>query len=472
MHTDIRQDNKMIQIEVTQKKKMAAGIGLIFLGFLMPVLLPVSSLRIEEHVVRALQNWDSLQLIAAAVELVFLNGIRALPHYLGTYYAAEAAEFRREEKNVWLLNALLFFGIISLTYLAIDRFQGVHYDFGIPAVMVAVILIQIERMDYRYVSAVKKGILCAMVTLGCQFPDIMPAFKNLPIGRGDLSEDIKRAAMLMGNEAALDQFGAAGFAAFLSVAVLLFLMIRDENALREVNILREQNENMRLEAELHEMQKRTWRETQHLVHDLKSPLMVVQTTGGMLRMKAEAEDRTEELPAFTRIEGAVDQMSDMISELLYSDRSTMVSTEKLFSRIASQLSIEDYADRIIYEAVQPEAFLKVNSVLLTRAVVNLVQNAANAAVPGRPLKIIVRAERSLEEEGVIRIIVQDNGRGIDRGMRDQIWSRGVSGRGSSGLGLAFVKEVAERSGGAVRAESRENVGTSMMILIPETVREE
>ena len=253
MHTDMRQGNKMIQIEVTQKKKMAAGIGLIFLGFLMPVLLPVSSLRIEEHVVRALQNWDSLQLIAAAAELVFLNGIRALPHYLGTYYAAEAAEFRREEKNLWLLNALLFFGIISLTYLAIDRFQGVHYDFGIPAIIVAVILIQIERLDYRYVSAVKKGILCAMVTLGCQFPDIMPVFKNLPIGRGDLSEDIKRAAMLMGNEAALDQFGAAGFVAFLSVAVLLFLMIRDENALREVNMLREQNENMRLEAELHEI---------------------------------------------------------------------------------------------------------------------------------------------------------------------------------------------------------------------------
>ena len=163
-----------------------------------------------------------------------------------------------------------------------------------------------------------------------------------------------------------------------------------------------------------------------------------------------------------RVENAVEQMSQMISEILYQDKTTVVPVSRVLRRVSAQLSIEDYAPFVHMEAEDPEAKVRVNSILFSRVLVNLVQNAARAVENTQSPSITVRSDVS---EGWVRFQVTDNGRGIPEQRLKEIWGRGYSGSDSSGLGLFFVRDVVERLGGHVDLQSTEGTGTSITICI-------
>ena len=302
-----------------------------------------------------------------------------------------------------------------------------------------------------------------MELIAWQFLDIMPAAALLPVGRGEMSQSIKLAGRLLDGENALDTIGGMGILLFAICAVLLFIMLRDENSLREMDALKEQNEAIRAKARINEMRSRTYQEIQHLVHDLKSPLTVVQTLVGVFRLECEQDGRTEQVELLERVENAVEHMSQMISEILYQDKTTRISVEKLLRRVSAQISIEDYASLIRVEAAEPEATVRVNGILFSRVLVNLVQNAAHAAQKDRRLNIIIRSDA---DDMWVRFQVIDNGRGIAEQKLKDIWDRGYSGSDSSGLGLFFVQDVVERLGGRVELQSVEGKGTVITISIP------
>lgn len=76
-----------------------------------------------------------------------------------------------------------------------------------------------------------------------------------------------------------------------------------------------------------------------------------------------------------------------------------------------------------------------------------------------------------EEEGLFQCRVRDNGVGIRSGDLGHIFERlykcdkGRSEKGS-GLGLSIVKQLTQRMGGSVRAESKEGEGTEFILEFP------
>ena len=90
--------------------------------------------------------------------------------------------------------------------------------------------------------------------------------------------------------------GTIGIFSFAFCAVLLFILLRDENYLREIDALKEQNSAIQAKSHLNEMRTRTYQEIQHLVHDLKSPLTVVQTLVGAV--SKENKDDLEKLKGY------------------------------------------------------------------------------------------------------------------------------------------------------------------------------
>jgi signal transduction histidine kinase len=62
-------------------------------------------------------------------------------------------------------------------------------------------------------------------------------------------------------------------------------------------------------------------------------------------------------------------------------------------------------------------------------------------------RIVVRVRRSPPAH--LMIEVDDDGPGMPRGIRERIFEAGVSGRGSTGLGLSMVKAIAYDAGGSV-----------------------
>ena len=63
--------------------------------------------------------------------------------------------------------------------------------------------------------------------------------------------------------------------------------------------------------------------------------------------------------------------------------------------------------------------------------------------------------------------MEDNGAGIDKERLHSVWDRGISGRQSSGLGLAFVRNVVEKMGGEIRVSSTPGQGTRISLELPE-----
>ncbi len=107
--------------------------------------------------------------------------------------------------------------------------------------------------------------------------------------------------------------------------------------------------------------------------------------------------------------------------------------------------------------------------LVARVVSNLVENAVKYNREGGT--VTLEAERT---ENGVTVVVADSGIGIparDLGAVFQRFYRVDSartpGRGGLGLGLAIVKHLVDRLGGTVQLESREGVGTTVTVEIPD-----
>lgn len=458
-----------LTVFVHSRRILLVGLGLIALSFCMPQLFTVENVQVRHFLHLALINGERLDLINAALRLVVLNTVRALPHYCGAFLVADALEFRWNGREAWFCNAGLILLLLYATYRSIHLAYGIYYDFGLPAITAAFFIILFIKLNYRYISSIKKTLFVTMELAAWQFLDIMPSASFLPVGRGEISIAIKLAGRLLDGESALDTMGTIGIFSFAFCAVLLFILLRDENYLREIDALKEQNSAIQAKSHLNEMRTRTYQEIQHLVHDLKSPLTVVQTLVGACKLKCEQNGELEQLELLGRVENSVDHMSQMISEILYQDKTSLVSVEKLLNRVLAQISIENYAPYVHLEMDVPKARIRVNGILFSRVLVNLVQNAANAIETSRAPNITIRAGM---DGAWVRFQVIDNGTGIEIQKLKDIWTRGYSGGGSSGLGLFFVRDVVERFNGIIDLWSEVGKGTVITIKIPKEARED
>jgi len=112
------------------------------------------------------------------------------------------------------------------------------------------------------------------------------------------------------------------------------------------------------------------------------------------------------------------------------------------------LSIE--ASRAVVDGARDE---------LHRLALNLMENAIRHTPPGTQVRAAVE-----RVDGVVRLIVEDDGPGIPAGLRDRVFERFVRGTGdrggSSGLGLSIVHAVTESHGGRVTIESPTSNGAT------------
>jgi signal transduction histidine kinase len=107
---------------------------------------------------------------------------------------------------------------------------------------------------------------------------------------------------------------------------------------------------------------------------------------------------------------------------------------------------------------------ELDSDLVSNALENVIKNAFEAMPKGG--NITVRTARADGSPGVV-VSVEDRGDGMDarkvERAFDQFWTTKATG---SGLGLAFVRRVAEAHGGAVSLRSKVGVGTVVEIRLP------
>ncbi len=133
-----------------------------------------------------------------------------------------------------------------------------------------------------------------------------------------------------------------------------------------------------------------------------------------------------------------------------------------FASIAQQAEVKlevDYPDGL--------PLTKADAALVERALSNLIDNALRVTPAGGGVRV-----RALHDDAAVRIEVADDGPGV--APEDQPWiferfyqaSRHREQRGSSGLGLAIVRRVAELHGGRAGLRSEPGCGSTFFIELP------
>ena len=437
------------------------ALALLVLGILAPAFLTVENFRVYEILGTAMDQWERIYVLLAALQLVCLNTARAIPHYLGAFFLAEAIN-DTNEKHWSPLSMMATCITIPGIYFIIEQFYGIHYDLGIPAVSMIVTILIVSRIRFDFVNITKKVLMMTMMIVSIQFLDIMPGLRGLPIGRGESSYDIKLSAALLDAEIFLQGLASVGCVLFLAMFILLVVLIHDENNIKRISEQKEQSERALMENQLRTLENRTYKELNHLVHDLKSPLTSMQTLVGLVKMSCEGEGDEGNVHYLELIEGGIERMSSMISEILYEDRMTETTTEKLLKGVLAQASATEYAELIRAENRAPGVCVAVNRIRFTRALINLLENSFYALAPENGAIWI----EIWEQDNTVCIEVRDNGSGIAEDLLDSVRGNGFSTRGSSGLGLSFADTVVAQSGGRMDIHSIPGEGTQVRISLP------
>jgi signal transduction histidine kinase len=99
--------------------------------------------------------------------------------------------------------------------------------------------------------------------------------------------------------------------------------------------------------------------------------------------------------------------------------------------------------------------------LLKQAVLNVMQNGAQAMPEGGNLEVV------LEEEGGAILRVADEGTGISEEIREKIFDLYFTTKsGGSGIGLAMTYRILQLHHGSVEVQSRAERGTEFLLRIP------
>ncbi len=108
----------------------------------------------------------------------------------------------------------------------------------------------------------------------------------------------------------------------------------------------------------------------------------------------------------------------------------------------------------------------IDDALITRVLDNIVQNAIEAMSASGTLSVAVRATRLDESTAAVAVIFGDTGEGMDARQQALAFEEFHSSKGSSGLGLAFVRRVVEAHDGEVRLSSTLGQGTMVELRLP------
>jgi two-component system, cell cycle sensor histidine kinase and response regulator CckA len=125
----------------------------------------------------------------------------------------------------------------------------------------------------------------------------------------------------------------------------------------------------------------------------------------------------------------------------------------------------------------PDVVLRVDAGQFDQLVLNLVLNARDAMPDGGTLRIAATLETALTSlaerssrhpTSYVAIHVSDTGAGIEPAVLPRVFEPFFSTKGEkgTGLGLAVCKEIAERFGGAIHAESTLGSGTTITVFLP------
>ena len=444
------------------RSMLVRGCLMVLLGVLCPLLMTTENLGIYADLQSVLLSGDVSLLLWLALRLVFLNSLRAIPHYLGAFMISDSLTLYVGGRRSFSLNILLTPSLILLVYNVIYWIYHIHYDFSWPAMLLVMFVLFLSYIHLLSSQFFNKLLLLSTLLFMVQCLDVAPSLTPYGFGRGEISRDVKVAAHIYRVEPVLDQFILAICFSFLFCVFVQVLLLAKDYRLRKAEAKQAAVEQELHQTQLQALRLRSFSEVQFLVHDLKSPLTTMQ---GLVSLSAMMEQDPRISEYLERISDATTNMNEMISEILYEERKSEVPTGELLNTALANAAIHIPPDIIRYTNDCPGRPVLCNLVRLARAIANPLDNASQALRSGEG-HIDLTVE-GLAEQHRIRITVRDDGIGMAADELARIWDPGFSRSKSTGLGMSFIRQVVEAHGGTIRVQSRKGLGTAVTIELEE-----
>lgn len=450
-------------MNIANKRRIVKARSLRFVvGGALCLAVWLFALRISgDSVIHSLERFalydDGRYLLMSAAGLVALNTIRAVPLYLGWFLIGEGiSHLRKGQAASWLVPL----AAIPSSYALVSHYTGyLTLHFGLPALFGLFSIFIMHFMTREIRGWMSRSLVLSMLVFSFQWLDVAPALSHWRFGGGELSTAVKTLAVIGEWDWVLNALAAGIFAtAFVGGIVAAVLLIG-------TNMLNVQYRKLRARdmkiAELREeaIRVRGYKEIQQLVHDLRRPLTTVL---GLADVMAETLPRGAALDHTARIVETGAHMNHMIEELLKEDARQNVTAAALVEYLKSQVSAFEWRHmvKIVIAEDISQRVVCVNLIRFSRALINLLDNA-HLAVSGRPEPRILLSVR--EENGEILFAAEDNGRGFSD---KHLECLGFSEWGSTGLGLAFVGEVARNHGGRMEIANLATCGAAVTVYLP------
>jgi signal transduction histidine kinase len=210
-------------------------------------------------------------------------------------------------------------------------------------------------------------------------------------------------------------------------------------------------------------------------HDLRTPLATVKGYIELVRMDGPITTRQEEdLDGITRAANLMKSLIEDLLELSRLEQLEELTKEELEIKEIVHASIEaitPLADSkhidVVVNQIEQDLFIEGNSVLLSRAVGNLLDNAIKYTPKGG----LIHVELKNNSDQAL-VSVTDNGPGIRAKDLPRVFEKFFRARAElddvpgSGLGLSIVKTIVEQHGGQIWVESEVDSGSVFTMSLP------
>jgi signal transduction histidine kinase len=184
-----------------------------------------------------------------------------------------------------------------------------------------------------------------------------------------------------------------------------------------------------------------------IAHEVRNPLGGLELYSGLLREGLAGQP--ERLAEIARVEREIGYLKDVVTDFLEFARRAApvledVPVPELLAEVA-ELCRGRSAGPAVQVQCEPSLVAEADRAQLRRALLNLAKNAVTAAAPAG--RVVLAARR---DGGCIVWEVRDSGAGVSDEIRDKIFTPFFTTRErGTGLGLAFVQEIARDHGGPV-----------------------
>ena len=182
-------------------------------------------------------------------------------------------------------------------------------------------------------------------------------------------------------------------------------------------------------------------------HQLRTPLTALSMRLEEIEMISTEEEVQEEARSCLE---QVERLTTVVTELLDTNKRHASATEAIDVLEVFNTQREEWeeafekADRVLRFTDEADMPILADEAKIAQVLATLIENSLRYGAGAT----WVHARNSANSRGVI-IEVSDEGEGVDAELAPYIFENGVSGHGSSGIGLALAKDLIETMGGRI-----------------------